>query len=115
MPRRSVTPALVAALLVVGGAGHFVVPGTYARIVPPLLGHPRAWVYASGVVEVVAGTLLAGRRTRRVGGYASAAVLVAIFPANVQHALEQGGLWWARLPLQAPLVWWALREARASA
>ncbi|MGH9156397.1 MAG: DoxX family protein [Acidimicrobiales bacterium] len=106
------TRRLVAVLLTVGGVAHFVVPDAYARIVPPALGHPRVWVYAGGAAEVAAGALLAGRRTRRVGGYLSAAVLVAIFPANVQHALDQGGLWWVRLPFQAPLVWWALRAAR---
>jgi len=103
---------VVVAALVAGGAAHFVVPGAYARIVPPALGFPRAWVYASGVVEVAAGALLAGRRTRRVGGYLSAAVLVAIFPANMQHAVNEGGLLWARLPLQVPLVWWALRAGQ---
>lgn len=97
----------------VGGAAHFVVPDTYSRIVPPALGAARPWVYGSGVVEVAAGALLAGRRTRRLGGFASAAVLVVIFPANVQHALEGGGLLWVRLPLQVPLIWWALREGLA--
>lgn len=106
------TRHVVAAALVVGGAAHFVIPGTYSRIVPRALGDPRAWVYATGVVEVAAGALLAGRSTRRVGGWLSAVMLVVIFPANVQHALDQGGLLWARLPLQVPLVWWALREGR---
>lgn len=107
------TRAIVAGLLVAGGGAHFVVPNLYARVVPSLLGSPRLWVYASGVVEVTAGALLAGRRTRRAGGWASAVVLVAIFPANIQHAINEGGLLWARLPLQVPLVWWALREAVA--
>ena len=107
------TRRLVAALLLVGGAAHFVVPGAYDRIVPPVLGPPRPWVYASGVVEVASGALLLGRRARRLGGFASAAVLVAIFPANIQHAVDGGGLLWARLPLQVPLVWWALREGLA--
>lgn len=104
--------AVVAGMLAVGGGAHFVVPDAYARIVPAALGNPRAWVYASGVAEVVAGGLLAAGRTRRLGGWVSAAVLVAVFPANVQQALDNGGVFWARLPLQVPLVWWALAEAR---
>lgn len=104
--------ALVAGLLVIGGGAHFVVPDVYARIVPEALGSPRAWVYGSGVAEVVAGGLLAAGRTRRLGGWVSAVVLVAVFPANLQHAVDGGGLLWARLPLQVPLVWWALQEAR---
>lgn len=104
--------AVVAGLLVVGGSAHFVIPDTYARTVPDALGSPRAWVYGSGVAEVVAGGLLALGRTRRLGGWVAAGVLVAVFPANVQHALDGGGVLWLRLPLQVPLVWWALAEAR---
>lgn len=103
---------VVSALLVVGGGAHFVLPAHYARLVPGGLGSPRAWVYGTGVVEVAAGALLANRRTRRAGGWLAATVLVVIFPANVKQALDSGGLWWARLPLQVPLVWWALRETR---
>jgi uncharacterized membrane protein len=58
-------------------------------------------------------------RTRRVGAYATALLLVAVFPANVQMALDGGyggaglpsdgaALAWLRLPIQVPLVWWAL-------
>lgn len=105
---------LLAGLLVVGGAAHAVVPHVYDRLVPRALGDARPWVYASGVAEVAAGTLLAVPRTRRLGGALSALVLVAIFPGNVQHALDGGGALWLRLPLQAPLVWWALAEALRS-
>ncbi len=99
-------------MLVVGGAAHFVIPDVYSRIVPPALGAPLSWVYASGAAEMAAGALLAVERTRILGGWASAAVLLAILPANVQHALTEGGLLWARVPLQIPLIWWALTEAR---
>ncbi len=107
------------------GIAHFVVPGAYARIVPRVLGHPRFLVYASGVAEMGAGLLLALPRTRRLGGWMAAVLLVAVFPANVQAAMDGGVLGrgqapdsevaaWLRLPLQVPLVWWALREARRS-
>ena len=106
--------------MVAAGSLHFVIPDTYARIVPRGLGDARAVVFASGLAEVVAGVLLAIPRTRRLGGWCTAAVLVAVFPANVQMARDataSGGtasvlLTWGRLPLQVPLVLWALAHAR---
>lgn len=121
-------PSRLWLVALVGGSGaaHPAAPGLYERIVPRPLGHPRLWVYASGVAEIAGGALLAWPRTRRLGGWVTAAVLVAVFPANVQMALD-GGLpgsrsllgspvvAWLRLPLQAPLVWWAVREGRLPA
>lgn len=114
--------ALVA-LMVGSGVVHLVAPGFYERIVPRSLGHPRFYVHASGVAEVVGGLLLLMPRTRRLGGWVCAALLVVVFPANVQMAVDggargAGGLLasplaaWLRLPLQAPLVWWAAHEGR---
>lgn len=103
---------------------HFVSPRPFERIVPRALGSPRLWVDISGVAELAAGALLAVPATRRIGGWAVATVLVAVFPANVQMALD-GGLEggpgilgspvaaWLRLPLQVPLVLWAVHEARS--
>lgn len=118
-----VTLMLVVVPLVVGGTLHFVIPATYEKIVPKPLGHARGIVFASGAIEVIAGLLLASKRTRPVGGWLAAAVLVAIFPANLQMALDSGSpvatasgaTAWLRLPLQIPLVVWALQHARAGA
>ncbi len=112
MPLRFPSPLWLAGIMVAGGSAHFAAPSLYARIVPEALGEPRPWVYASGIAEVTAGLLLAHPRTRRIGGALTAGVLVAVFPANVKMAFDAGGIWWARLPLQLPLVWWAWREAR---
>ena len=101
-----------------GGAGmlHFVVPGFYDALIPPFLPAPRAWIYGSGVAELACAALVAVPRTRRTGGWASAALLVAVLPGNVWMAVEPGDVprWaaLARLPLQVPLVLWALRVAR---
>ncbi len=69
--------------------------------------------------------LLALPRTRRFGAWATAALFVAVFPANVQMALDSGhadasashplnnaALAWLRLPLQLPLILWALSVRR---
>jgi uncharacterized membrane protein len=114
-------PALaLAALLAVAGAGHFAAPAFFDAMIPEALpGEPRTWTHASGVAELGVAAALAVPRTRRLGGYAAAALFVAVFPANVQMALDwsdrslvERAVAYARLPLQVPLVWWAVRVAR---
>ena len=117
----------LAALMVGSGVLHFLAPGPYERITPRWVGDRRRAVHLSGVAELVCGALLLAPRTRRAGGWLTAALLVAVFPANVQMVLDAGtehqaaqvppkvfrvmGL--ARLPLQVPLVARAIRVARA--
>ena len=114
---RAASPWLLAGLL--GGAGllHFLVPGPYDRIVPGSLPAPRAWTYGSGLVELLCAAAVAVPRTRSRGALAAAALFVAVFPANVQMALDADGavaraVAYARLPLQVPLVLWALQVRR---
>lgn len=104
------------------GALHFVVPAPFERLVPRWLGSARMWVALSGAAEIVCGAGLLPRRTRRLAAWGAAATLVAVFPGNVQMALSAGApktAWsavlWLRLPLQVPLVAWALRHRRADA
>jgi len=105
----------LAGLLVVTGVLHFVAPEPYVRIIPKAL--PTDWarplVYVSGVAELVGGIGLIPRSTRRPFGWFVVAVLVAVFPANVQMALDTpNAVTIGRLPLQIPLVWAAVRVAR---
>lgn len=107
------------------GVAHFLSSSAFVSIVPPFLGPALPWVYASGVAELAcaAGLLAPGTRRRRQAAYASAALLVAVFPANVWLAWEAfsdgetSGAYQAvvlaRLPLQLPLVLGALSVARA--
>jgi uncharacterized membrane protein len=121
--RDDVTAFGLVALLAGAGTTHFTRPGFYEPIVPRPLGSARAWVLGSGVVELCAAALVAVPRTRRLGGLLAAATFVGVFPANVKAALDGGmahldppmnspAAAWLRLPLQAPLVLWALRVAR---
>ncbi|HKP90978.1 MAG TPA: hypothetical protein VJT75_13510 [Thermoleophilaceae bacterium] len=101
---------------VFAGVMHFVVPDTYESIVPRALPRRRAIVYASGVAEIAGGAGVMHPRTRRVASLWSVATLVAVFPANVNMALNAdryrvpGGAvaLWLRLPVQILFVLWAL-------
>jgi uncharacterized membrane protein len=106
---------------VFAGVMHFVIPRTYESIVPPSLPNPRALVYASGVAEIAGGAGVMHPRTRRLASWWSVATLVAVFPANLNMALNAdkfkkvpGGpvALWLRLPVQALLVVWALAAGR---
>ena len=103
---------------VVAGILHFVVPELYVQIIPPILPAPLALVYLSGVAEIAVGIGVLIPRTRRYAAWATIALLVAIFPANVYMATSMvaidgiGGdpsaaVRWGRLPLQGVLILWA--------
>lgn len=101
------------------GVLHFVAPKPFDRIIPPWVpGRPRAWTYASGVAELTSAALVASRRTSRLGGWVAAATFAGVYPANVQLAVDNppttptGVAMLLRLPLQVPVVVWALRLAR---
>lgn len=108
------------------GAAHFALIEAYEPIVPGWVGDPRRAVLASGAAELAAGALLALPATRRAGAWASVVVLVAVFPANVQMAMDGGiagtgfplgspAVAWLRVPLQVPLAAWAWALARRPA
>ena len=108
--RRSLGLTFIAA-----GVLHFIKPAMYEAIVPPSLPRPRLLVLLSGVFEVLGGlgVLSPWRAVRRVSGWGLAALLVAVFPANLFMATHNVGgfpawLRWGRLPLQLPMIAWAL-------
>ena len=114
-------------MYVVAGILHFLVPAVYVQIVPPVFPAPSALVYLSGLAEIAVGIGLLIPRTRRYAAWATIALLVAVFPANVYMAtsgvvvegIPGGGdpsalVRWGRLPLQAVLVLWAFWYTRPS-
>jgi uncharacterized membrane protein len=106
---------LMAFLYVVAGINHFWHPHTYLKIIPPLLPWHEELNFITGVLEIIFGILLLLHITRNIEAWGLVALLVLIFPANIQMAInyskeEHPDLWLAylRLPLQFFLMWWAL-------
>lgn len=114
--KRPSSAVVLGSLLGTAGVLHFVTPGFFDQIVPSVLPQPRLWTYASGIAEMAVGAAVVAPRTRERGALAAAVLFVAVFPANVQHALQAEGTEKAvallRLPLQVPLVLWALSVRR---
>ncbi|MGH9093794.1 MAG: DoxX family protein, partial [Acidimicrobiales bacterium] len=109
-------PWIVAAAFSLSGVVQLAHPATFTHIVPGFLPARTALVYASGVAELVCAAGLWWRA--RWAGMAAAALLVVIWPANLQMAINaQNGHDaatqiedWIRFPLQLPLIWCALQS-----
>ena len=105
---------LLATLFIIAGALHFIFPAVYLRIMPPWLPFPALLVQISGLTEILGGVGLLIPSTRRLAAWGLIALLLAVLPANIQMALDHTHwssippwLLWARIPLQAPLIYWA--------
>ena len=113
---------ILSGILAVSGVLHFVMPKPYTAIVPKPLPYKRELVYASGAVELGCAVMLTQPSTRRLGALLSFGLLLAVFPANVQMAVDgwrssKTPTWYKiglllRLPLQIPPLRWAARAAR---
>lgn len=117
-PRVALAAWALAALLGTTGTWHFASPDGFESIVPRWLGPPGPWVVVSGLAELGCAVALAYRPTRQRAGWATAALFVIVFPANIKMALDSldghgsVAIAWLRLPLQIPLVLWAVYIAR---
>jgi uncharacterized membrane protein len=109
----------IAGLFVVAGTLHFVIPDMYASTVPAWVPNARSAVWWSGVAEIAGGLGVLFPATRRLAGWGLLALLVAVFPANVQMLVEAMqrdagvlavALLALRLPLQPLLMWWVWRS-----
>lgn len=117
-PLRRLSLAGLVLLMAGSGVIHLRKPELYTPIVPRILGNAEFFVFWSGILQIVAGVLLLVPRSRRWGAALTMAILVAVYPANIQMALDgpqPGGGWyagsslmlWLRLPVQPLLVYWA--------
>ncbi len=113
---RAALTYLLAALMVAAGIAHFVNPEPFVGIVPKILPAPRMLVWLSGFFEIAGGLGLLIPRFRRAAAWGLIALYVAVFPANLNMAVNDlafGDLppdpvmAWARLPFQAVFIAWA--------
>ena len=109
---------LLGAFFLVAGTLHFLKPRPYVAIVPDALPRKLEIVYASGVAEIAGGAGVLAAPTRRAAGWWLIATLVAVFPANVNMAVNaerfrsvSAPLLWVRLPVQGLLIAWVWRVA----
>jgi uncharacterized membrane protein len=107
--------------MVGAGINHFVSPDVYVGMVPAELPAPLLLVQISGVAEILGALGLILPQTRRLAAWGLVALYIAVFPANLNMALNDlplgtthvaSWLLWARLPLQLVLIVWAFWYTR---
>lgn len=113
------SPYLLASLLTVSGTAHFVAPAPFASIIPRVLPARTALVYLSGAAELACAIGLLRPATRGRAAWVTGALFLAVWPANITMALHTDGrspgyiaAVWLRVPLQLPLIGWAVSVAR---
>lgn len=116
----SVSLLILASIFLAAGALHFSIPESYVRIMPAWLPAHRPLVLLSGTFEILGGIGILVPALRVTAGWGLIALLVAVFPANIQmlqSAIAHGqSLPWrlallARLPLQPLLIYWVYHSA----
>jgi uncharacterized membrane protein len=115
---------LLALAYLVAGVAHVALPDGFVRITPDWVPFPLQVVVATGICEIAgAVALLFVPKLHGAAGIAFAAYAVCVFPANINHALNNialGGTtlsWWyhgPRLALQPVIVWWGLWAAKVT-
>ncbi|MBT8493596.1 MAG: DoxX family membrane protein, partial [Deltaproteobacteria bacterium] len=81
--------AVVGLGMIAIGVMHFVNPEPFVRIVPDVLPAPLALVYISGFFEIAGGLGLLWSRTRRLASLGLVALYLAVFPANINMAVNE--------------------------
>ncbi len=119
---RRIVRILVVIAMVAVGITHFTNPDPFVRIMPAFLPAKLELVWLSGAIEIGLGLLLLPKPTRRLASFGLVLLFLAVFPANINMAINQVQLnpesplpvWamWARLPFQLLFIVAALFVGR---
>ena len=119
---RSIVRGLLTVAMVGVGITHFTNPDPFVQIMPAFIPAKLELVWISGVLEIALGVLLWPKRSRRLASFGLVALFLAVFPANINMAVNGIQLdpanplpvWamWARLPFQFVFIAGAIYVGR---
>jgi len=105
-------------IFLLSGSFHLIDPGIFYALIPPILGMQNFWIASTGIIEIVCAIGLVTKQ--KWAPKLTAGVLLVIWVGNWWYAidvtwnLESSWLLilgsWLRLPLQIPLIQWALKS-----
>ncbi len=104
---------LMALAYILAGINHFVHPDFYLKMLIGFLPYPNELNIISGAAEILLGIGLMIPQTRIISAWGIILLLIAIFPANINMALNKeqwdfsAAMLYLRLPIQFLLIWWA--------
>lgn len=105
----------IALMFVFTGVGHFLKPEPMSEMLPPFIPSSLTIVYASGVLEILAGIAILPVRIRKWVAWGLIAMLIAFLPLNIYAAFNRIGpgghtmgpiYLLLRVPLQIVFVVW---------
>lgn len=107
---------LLGSIFLLIGLHHLIQPRAYTAIMPKYLPAHKELVIASGLAEIALGATTFIPGLERVSRWGLIALLLAVFPANINMALHAKryraippAVLWGRLPLQFLLIAWVWR------
>lgn len=114
---RRIARWVLALAYLIAGIAHLGSPAGFVAITPSWVPYPQEVVLLTGLAELAGTVGLLIPSLRRAAGIGLALYALCVWPANLNHALNDiplGGIhlgWWyhgPRLLLQPVLIWWAL-------
>jgi uncharacterized membrane protein len=113
---------MISSFFLVGGLAHFISAEFFVAIVPAYLPFHYELVIISGVFEILGAIGLQIPKTRLFAAYGLIALCVAVFPANLNMALNPDQFsnipliaLYFRLPFQLLFIWfiwWSVKPER---
>ena len=114
---RTILRVLLAIFYLIAGIAHLRSPGGFIAITPSWVPFPSHIVALTGIAEIAGAFGLMVPRLRRIAGIGLVLYALCVWPANVNHAVNDiaiGGTdlsWWyhgPRLAFQPVFIWLAL-------
>ena len=103
----------MSAIYCIAGIMHFIKPKGFISITPKWVPSPEKVNILVGAIEIILGVALLFSATRSYAAVGLIILLIAVFPANVNHfqkARRKGkgvAITLIRLPIQLLLIYWA--------